>query len=182
MFKKFFAVLSIIVLTFSISSPMIGHASEIGYGEQEQIQMANQLSNYFEVDENGDIIFTADKETLMEIGISESDAELMISAGTELTGFTEVKKQTRGFVGLYLNLGPTVRGMSALAAGAFAGGFVGWHVKQIAAAGPWGAGAAAVITASTAGVVGWAVNNGLKKTSVGVNIPYVDFNYTVDIP
>lgn len=45
--------------------------------------------------------------------------------------------QLLGFVGLYLKLGPQIRSMSALPAGAFAAGFVGWYLKELAAAGPW---------------------------------------------
>lgn len=45
--------------------------------------------------------------------------------------------QLFGFVGLYLKLGPQIRSMSALPAGAFAAGFVGWYLKELAAAGPW---------------------------------------------
>ncbi|MGE7186992.1 hypothetical protein ACQKKK_24400 [Peribacillus sp. NPDC006672] len=61
--------------------------------------------------------------------------------------------------------------MSAVVAGAFAAGYVGWYVKQIAAAGPWGA-----------GLVGYAVIKGLKKVDVGVNIPLVSLSFTVNIP
>lgn len=79
------------------------------------------------------------------------------------------EQQIQGFVGLHLKLGPKVRAMNAIVAGAFA-------------AGPWGAGAAATITASTAGVVGWVVKNKLKKVNVGINIARVSLSYTVRIP
>ena len=151
--------------------------------DKNQIQMAEKLSNYFEEDADGNINFTADKETLMQMGISESDAELMtsISSDDELT-IAEGDQQLQGFVGLHLKLGPKVRAMSAVVAGAFAAGYVGWYVKKIAATGPWGAGAAAAITAATAGVVGYAVKKGLKKVDVGVNIPFVSLSFTVSIP
>jgi len=35
--------------------------------------------NFFEEDANGNVKFTADKETLVEMGISENDAEIMTS-------------------------------------------------------------------------------------------------------
>lgn len=201
MFKRFFTVLSVIAIAFSFSFPMNSHASGVSYGENEksidwkfatddikvdknQIQMAEKLSDYFEKDTDGNVIFTADKETLMEMGISESDAELMtsISSGELTFNENEGEQQLQGFVGLHLKLGPKVRKMNAVVAGAFAAGYVGWHVKQIAAAGPWGMGAAAAITASTAGVVGWAVNKGLTQVNVGVNIPFVSYSFNVNIP
>lgn len=88
----------------------------------------------------------------------------------------------RGFVGLVLKLGPGIRAMSGLVAGAFAGGFVGWHLKKMAVAGPWGAGAAAAITAAVAGTVGYAVSKGLRTVRVGVNVPYVSWSRSVNIP
>ncbi|KAA6450865.1 hypothetical protein [Bacillus swezeyi] len=191
MFKKFLVVLCTLAIAFGFSSPVISHASQIDgenppevSADKKQIEMAEKLSNYFELDKDGNIHFTADKETLMEMGISEHDSKLMTSMKPEEFSFEENKDeiQAYGFVGLHLKLGPKVRAMSAVAAGAFAAGYVGWYVKQIAAAGPWGAGAAAAITASTAGIVGWAVNKGLKKVNVGVNIPFVSLSYTVNIP
>ncbi|MGG3572368.1 hypothetical protein ABES25_01125 [Bacillus gobiensis] len=191
MFKKFLAVLCVVAIALGFSSPTISHASQVNDEyppevnvDKEQIEMAEKLSNYFEQDADGSVRFTADKETLMEMGISESDIELMTSTGPEEFSFDENKSemQTYGFVGLHLELGPKVRAMNAVVAGAFAGGYIGWYTKQIAAAGPWGAGAAAAITASTAGVVGWAVNRSLQKVDVGVNISYVSLSYTVKIP
>ncbi|GAA4077043.1 hypothetical protein GCM10022410_22260 [Amphibacillus indicireducens] len=86
-----------------------------------------------------------------------------------------------GFVGLHINLSAKTRGMAAVVAGGFAAGVVGWYVKDLALTGPWGAGAAAAITATTAGVVGYAVKNKLKRISVGVNIPFVSWSKTVTI-
>lgn len=86
-----------------------------------------------------------------------------------------------GFVGLHINFSQKVRNMSGVLAGAYVAGVVGFHLKGLAAAGPWGAGAAAAITAATAGTVGYAVSKGLKKVSVGVNIPFVSWSKTVTI-
>lgn len=200
MFKRFFTVLSIVAIAFSFSIPMTGFASEASYSEnensvdwkyatdisvdKEQIEMAEKLSNYFVVDEEGNTNFTADKETLMEMGISKSDAEIMTSISSDELTFDETQEdqQLQGFVGLHLKLGPKVRAMTAVVAGAFAAGYIGWHVKKIAAAGPWGAGAAAAITASAAGIVGWAVNKGLTQVDVGVNVPSVSLSFNVNIP
>ncbi|MGP4073784.1 hypothetical protein ACTWQB_14670 [Piscibacillus sp. B03] len=201
MFKRFLIVVTVVVTVFSLFAPtsFAGGINNIGNEEsidrktsenfnvsEESEQLAVELSDYFETDSNGEVVFTADKETLIEMGISERDAELMISTDLNKGSFKEIKDegeyQTQGFVGLHLNLGPRVRAMSAVAAGGFAAGYVGWHIKQIAKAGPWGAGAAAAITASVAGTVGYAVNKGLRKVSVGVNIPFVSMSYTVNIP
>ena len=84
-----------------------------------------------------------------------------------------------GFVGLYVNLSNKVRNMGAVVGGAFAGGVVGWHVKSLATAGPWGAGAAAAITAAASGTIAYAIKNGLKKVNVGVYIPFVSWSKTV---
>lgn len=192
MFKKFLVVLCVLTITFGFSSPMISHASQSNNEkppvseDKEQLALAEKLSNYFELDEDGNTHFTADKETLMEMGISEHDSQLLISMKSEKFSFEENEKkgdiQTLGFVGLHIKLGPNIRSMNAIVAGAVAGGYIGWYTKQIAAAGPWGAGAAAAITASAAGAVGWAVKNKLKKVDVGVNIMFVNLAYTVKIP
>lgn len=210
MFKKFFSVLTVVVVAFCFSFTT-SHASngvnpdgdesltdfwesvlESGTVDandikvdKNQIQMAENLSNYFEEDVDGNINFTANKETLMQMGIPESDAELMTSISSDSSdrlNIIEGEQQLQGFVGLHLKLGPRVRAMSSVIAGAFAAGYVGWHVKKIATKGPWGAGAAAAITAATGGVVGYAVKKGLKKVDIGVNIPFVSLSYTVNIP
>ncbi|WP_342503187.1 hypothetical protein [Bacillus sp. FSL K6-1000] len=191
MFKKFLVVLCVLTITFGFSSPTISYASQ-GNNEthpvsidKKQLELAEKLSNYFELDKDGNIHFTADKETLMEMGISEHDSLLMTSMKSEEFSFEESEKkgdmQTLGFVGLHLKLGPKVRSMNAIVAGGFAAGYIGWYTSRIAA-GPWGTGAAAAITAGTSGAVAWAVKNKYKKVDVGVNIMFVDLAYTVKIP
>ncbi|WMT28929.1 hypothetical protein RE735_17990 [Bacillus aerius] len=179
MFKKFLVVLCVLTITFGFSSPMISHASQ-GNNEtppvsvdKKQLELAEKLSNYFELDKDGNIHFTADKETLMEMGISEHDSQLMTSMKSEEFSFEENEKkgdmQTLGFVGLHIKLGPKVRSVNALLAGTFAAGYIGWYTKQIAAAGPSAA-------------VAWAVKNKYKKVDVGVNIMFINLAYTVKIP
>lgn len=207
MLKRIISVLSIsTIFAFGFVTPMTGLAEEASLNkssveqnvwtdssdpnnaDKESIELAKELSNYFKEDSNGNIEFTADKETLIELGISEKDAHLILSIDpNELTmeaadEVGEGDQQVYGFVGLHLKLGPKVRAMNGIVAGGFAAGFIGWHVKQIAAAGPWGAGAATAITAGTAGAVGWAVNKGLTEVNVGPNIPFVNMSYTVNIP
>ena len=168
----------------------------------KQNQLSSELSHYFTKDDKGDIHFTATKSDLISLGISEKDAKIMLSfTSDELNVFAgqldsslhisepnveantyEPSAQLFGFVGLYLKLGPQIRSMSALPAGAFAGGFVGWYLKELAAAGPWGAGVVAAISASVGGVVAWAVKNHLKSVPVGRHIPGVSWSRNVYIP
>ncbi|WP_404457652.1 hypothetical protein [Sutcliffiella horikoshii] len=189
MLKKFFVLSTVIALVFSLFSPMSSHANgdsidwktyygELDADEEMMIETALEVSNYFEENADGSIIFTADIETLMDMGITESDAELMISAGKELS---HNQIQPDGFVGIHLNLGPRVRNMTAWAVGVFAGGYVGWYAKQFAV-NPITAGVAALITAGTGLAVGNAVKKGLKRVSVGMNIPGISLSYTVNIP
>lgn len=197
MFKKFSVMVSVIALVFSLFAPMTSHASEKEeidwkdyYGNElteEQFQLANEISNYFTSDKNGRISFTANKETLIEMGISESDAELMVSASVELPRLSQLPEvsdtefKPMGFVGIYINLGPKVRGMTGWAAGAFAGGYVGWYAKNFAV-NPVTAGVASLITATTVLVVKNAVENGVKRVPIGHNIPGWTLSYTVNIP
>lgn len=116
--------------------------------DKEQIELAENLSKFFEEDANGNVEFTADKETLVELGISESYAEIMTSISLDALSVNEREQQLQGFVGIHFNIGKKTRNMSAVAAGAFAAGYIGYYTKQIAAAGPWGAAAAATITAT----------------------------------
>lgn len=112
---------------------------------------------------------------------SQLDSSLVIG-DTTADNTDTASIQPFGFVGVYLQLGPKVRSMAAVPAGAFAAGFVGWHLKELAKAGPWGAGAAAAITASVGGVVAWAVKNHFKTVPVGVDIPGVSWSRNVYIP
>lgn len=205
MLKKFFVTLTILVLVFSMfGQPTVSHAQVVDrnaeMGEVEidkivdelsdyypnmvvdkaQIEAAIQLSDYFQMDADGKVEFTADKETLMEMGISEHDAELMIKASKEEFSFSE-DNQLNGFVGVHLNLGPKVRGMAAWAAGIYAGAYVGWHIKKFAKT-PHTAAVAALISATVGVVVGNAVRYGLRRVSIGNNIPGWSLSYTVNIP
>lgn len=72
--------------------------------------------------------------------------------------------------------------MNGVVAGAFVTGYIGFKLKAMAAAGPWGAGAAGAITAFAAGAVGIAVSNGLKSVGLGINIVGVNWSTTVTTP
>lgn len=151
--------------------------------EKSMVETAEQLSTYFELDENGNITFNVDQNTLVrELGISQEDAALMISASEELSEETvDNQKQGRGFVGVYLNLGPKVRKMNGWAAGAFAGGYVGWYAKTFAV-NPVTAGVAALITAATTLTVKNAVERNLRRVSLGKNIAGYSLSFNVNIP
>ncbi|MGE7625512.1 hypothetical protein ACQKMD_21765 [Viridibacillus sp. NPDC096237] len=192
MVKKFLVLFSIVVVMFSsfVSFSKISHASEVSDREttfseidEELIQAAEKVSSYFSVDEDENIIFNADRDTLIsDLGVSEKDADLMILAVAELTSNNKNPKiQPYGFVGVYLHLGPKVRAMNGWAAGAFAAGYVGWYAKQFAV-NPITAGVAGLITAGTALAVKNAVEDNVKKVSLGLNILGLNWSYDVDIP
>lgn len=147
--------------------------------DESMTRTAIDLSKYFGYNEYGDIILMATKEQLtQDLGITEEQALELLA----ISDLGARKYNFRGFVGVYLNLGPQVRKMNGWAAGVFAGGYVGWYAKQLAATGPWGAGAAALITASTAATVKWAVENGIRTVPIGKNIPGYNYSFSVNIP
>lgn len=151
--------------------------------EESMMETAEQLSTYFELDQNGNIIFNVDQNTLVkELGISQEDAALMIGASEELSRENVGSQiQARGFVGIYLNLGPKVRKMNGWAAGAFAGGYVGWYAKNFAV-NPVTAGVAALITGATTLTVKNAVERGIRRVSLGRNIGGYSWSFNVNIP
>jgi hypothetical protein len=203
--KKIISMLLVCCMIFISSSSVFAADMKSSNSYQAKVQngLSSDISHYFTKDSNGDIHFTATKSELISLGISEKDAEIMTSfTSDELNSFAEQLDsslvisedatvvsdtdtpsiQPSGFVGIYLKLGPKVRSMAAIPAGAFAAGFVGWHLKELAKAGPWGAGAAAAISASVGGVVAWAVKNHLKTVPVGKDIPIVSWSRNVYIP
>ena len=147
--------------------------------DKKLTEVALKLENYFSKNEYGNPVLYATKEQLMEdLEITEQEAEDILSIAE-----SDVRKtQFRGFVGLYINLGPKIRSMNGWAAAAFAGGYVGWYAKELVAAGPWGAGVAALITASAAALVKWGVENGVTVLHLGDHIPGISLSYNVYIP
>lgn len=186
----FIALISIVGLfaPLSLSARAEGVSNDIQNSnnskyEETMVETAEQLSTYFGLDENGDVTFNVDKDTLVkELGISEEDAVLMLGASEELPKETVSNQmQARGFVGIYMNLGPKVRKMSGWAAGAFAGGYVGWYAKQFAV-NPITAGVAALITGSATFSAKYAVENGIRRISLGRNIAGWSMSYNINIP
>lgn len=139
--------------------------------DEKIIEDALKLQKYFGYDKNGNVVLNATKEqSIVDLDITESQA-------LDLLGISESGVMTteyRGFVGVYVHLGPKVRAINGWAAGAFAGGYVGWYTKQLAAAGPWGAGAAATVK--------WAVENGVRTVPIGSQIPGFSLSYNVNVP
>lgn len=196
-----FTTLSMSITTFAAEANTNTLKQDFEIDSSKSSELAVQLCEFFAQNESGDICFNATKTELLNMGITEEDANIMLSfTSTELNEFAKqidssinvsvpneqemnkIVRQPRGFVGLKLKLGPKVRSMAAVPAGAFAGGFIGWHLKSLATKGPWGAGAAAAISASVAGIVGWGVKNHMKVVNVGKNIPGVSWSQTVSIP
>lgn len=80
-----------------------------------------------------------------------------------------------GFVGFHVYMADWVVNAGKIAGAAFVAGFVGWYAKSLAK-NPWGAGAAALITATAAGVAGWAISQGLRDFYIGANVPFVSWS------
>ncbi len=151
--------------------------------DEKLSNVSQKLSEYFTLSEDGRVLFNATKEDLIQdLGITQEEAEELLNIAKLEPKLYERNNKFRGFVGIRLHLGPQVRAMNGWAAGAFAGGFVGWYCKELAASGPWGAGAAALITASTAATVKWAVENGVRVVPIGQNIPGFNLAFDVNVP
>lgn len=143
----------------------------------EMINSGELLSELFYIDNYGNIRLSATAEEISElIGVSLSEAKAMIEATKELPNV-----YSRGFVGLRIHLGPTVRAMGGWAAGTYATAYCAWHLKQFAVSAST-AGAVAVIS----GGIGWAVKTaveyGWRMTTVGTNIPGVAMSFDVYVP
>ncbi|CXG31855.1 Uncharacterised protein [Streptococcus pneumoniae] len=71
--------------------------------------------------------------------------------------------------------------MGGWAAGAFATGYAGWHLKQFAV-NPVTSGFVAVIS----GAIGWAVKTAVENywtvAVATVEVPFVNLVYTIDLP
>ena len=86
-----------------------------------------------------------------------------------------------GYVGVTVKLPKAVINMGAVLGAAFAAGYVGWYCKGLAALGPAGAGAAAVITAAVSGVVGYAIKKKYKSVDIGTRVPFLSWHKTIDL-
>lgn len=141
-------------------------------------KIADAITDFYALDEEGKIKFNATVKDLTDLGISEKDAKLMIEDAEEIQ---DVPMRLRGFVGLHINLGPKIRAMNAWAAGLYAGGRVGFALK-VFATNPHTAGVVTIISGSVVGSVRWAVQNRVRRISVGVHLPRVSLSRTVSLP
>lgn len=144
---------------------------------KQMLEKATILENYFYVKPDGNVGLNGDARELANVlNISEEDASLYFKAVNDLPN-----TYLKGPVGIRFNLGPTVRGMTGWAAGTFAAGYAGWHLKQLAL-NPTTAGLVAVIS----GAIGWTVKNAVENhkttTLAVVYIPGVNLVYTVNVP
>lgn len=144
---------------------------------EDILNAAQVLENYFYVDKFGNVNLKGSPEELAKVlGVSVDEAISFYQATKELPNVYD-----RGPVGLKFNLGPTVRGMNGWAAGTFAAGYAGWHLKQFAV-NPTTAGVVAVIS----GAIGWSVKTAVENlwtvAYVTVEVPFVDLVYTIDLP
>lgn len=141
-------------------------------------KIADAITDFYALDEERKIKFNATVKDLTDLGISEKDAKLMIE---DAEAIQDVPMRLRGFVGLHINLGPKIRAMNAWAAGLYAGGRVGFALK-VFATNPHTAGVVAIISGSVVGSVRWAVQNRVRRISVGVHLPRVSLSRTVSLP
>ncbi len=141
-------------------------------------KIADAITDFYALDEEGKIKFNATVKDLTDLGISEKDAKLMIE---DAEAIQDVPMRLRGFVGLHINLGPKIRAMNAWAAGLYAGGRVGFALK-VFATNPHTAGVVTIISGSVVGSVRWAVQNRVRRISVGVHLPRVSLSRTVSLP
>ena len=147
--------------------------------EKAMLETANILEKYFGYNEYGRIVLKATKEELVNnLGLSEKDAQDLI----DISDSGVIKNKSRGFVGIYIYLGPKVRKMNGWIAGTFAGGYVGWYLKELAASSPIGAGVAAVIAGGVGLGVKYAVEHGLRVVPLGRYIPNFKLSYNVYVP
>ncbi len=153
---------------------------DFGKIDQRMLDTGRKLEKYFTLTNNKVTINSSANTIAKDLKISLSDAQSIIDATNETNELNMI--QPRGFVGVYINLGPKVRKMNGWVAGAFVGGYVGWYAKQFAAAGPVGAGVAAVITGAAAASAKWAVENKVRRISLGKYIGGWNWTYSINVP
>lgn len=151
--------------------------TDYGLSEQDQ-KIADAISDFYSFDEEGKIQFTATIQDLTSLGISERDAKLMIEDANEVQ---DSPLRARGFIGVHINLGPRVRSMNAWAAGAYAGANVAFALKAFAVT-PHTAGVVGIISTGVGAAVRWAVQNRVRRVSVGTYRPGFAMSRTVSLP
>lgn len=150
------------------------------FASNNNLSTSIDLEPYFYEDSQGNIqLDLSNPELRTKLNLSDKDLR-DLSVLNEKTKSMD-QSNLRGFVGLHIKLGSTVRGMSAVVAGGFAAGYCGFYLKKFAV-NPITAGLVGAISAAIGGTVGWAVNNHLKQVDVGLNITGISMSYTVSVP
>ncbi|MDT2752549.1 hypothetical protein [Enterococcus thailandicus] len=150
------------------------------FASNNNLSTSIDLEPYFYEDSQGNIqLDLSNPELRTKLNLSDKDLR-DLSVLNEKTKSMD-QSNLRGFVGLNIKLGSTVRGMSAVVAGGFAAGYCGFYLKKFAV-NPITAGLVGAISAAIGGTVGWAVNNHLKQVDVGLNITGISMSYTVSVP
>ena len=163
------------VVTKSVEKITVHDNSSYGSIDDEIVSSGRALEQYFVI-EGHQIRLHVDADTLAKaMNVSTKTAQLMIDNTNEINNSVSI---TNGFVGVYINLGPKVRGMGSWAAAAFATGYVGFYLKNFAV-NPLTAG---VASAGAGAAVKYAVEHGIKRVPVGKNIPGISMSYVVQVP
>ena len=68
-------------------------------------KIADAITDFYSLDEEGNVKFNATVKDLTDIGIPEKDAKLMIEDAEKIQ---DIPMRLRGFVGLHINLGPRI--------------------------------------------------------------------------
>lgn len=79
-----------------------------------------------------------------------------------------------GWVGFRIYISDGTRALGTVGGTAAVAGVVANLTQKFAAAGPWGAGAAAALTTLAGGVAGLAIQNNWEHADITVNIPFVN--------
>ena len=145
-------------------------------GKQQKISDA--ISDYYSVDSLGNVDFTASETNLVKLGLSEKDAKLMVEDASENE---TLPSRNRGFVGLYINLGDRTRSMSPWAAGIYMAAYLAWYLKEFVTTASTAV-VTALITAAVGVSISHAVRSGIRRISIGVNVPRVLLAYSVNTP
>ncbi|WP_052017147.1 hypothetical protein [Exiguobacterium sp. OS-77] len=103
------------------------------------------------------------------------------SSFTEVTNDEMEYLEGGGWVGFKIKLTKSTRSKGSIVGAAFVAGVVGGYSKNLIALGPWGAGAAAAITAAAGGTAGWAIKNHLKTVNIGTNVKGISWSKTLTI-
>ncbi len=99
----------------------------------------------------------------------------------EMTDEEMIYVEGGGFVGVYIKVSKSTGNRGGDMCGVIAASAVAGVTWQLAAAGPWGAAAAAFLTGSAGLIVANAVKSGKLSIPVGYDIPFVSWSRSITI-